>query len=1320
MATNFNTVFVLLLLLFTSLTITPATCEGLHYIIPSNSDEAEACPTTSADVVCLTMSDYINGSGHQPFSDHTNVVFLQGVHDLTFAGGERIIIRDVRNLTLTGELELQQGTSVPQSEILCSPDNPSGFLFLNVTQLTISGLTFTYCGVGNTPEVIDQVFNIYTRSFFQFTPIENMALFIASVYDLEMTNVMIQNSTGHGLLGVNILGNSTIRNSSVLYSNFHTYDVPLCDELPTEESHFICSGGNIGIGYADIPECPIDDPPVYSLSVESVLVTYGTNLVDSTVGSGLAVIMTQSSYGLQVHVDNVVATQNVAHYGANLAFVMYEVVDNSSISITNTFSGYSNPLFRPSVLTILTGSQFVGGGLIYVHGSELPETFSPACGFQHSHNQHDLLSITDSQFVGNNAVLGGGVGIQFGAMDSIDHVFQVRIENCTFTQNIGSPGSALSILSVLNSLLVQFTINDCVFDSNIYPIAELPNSIQQFELDLLNTVQLISVQDITFEDCRFADNMGTAVFALASTIRFKGEIEFSRNSGTNGGGLSLLGFSIFLLTPETNISFINNTAQFRGGALYVESGNYRSRLLCFWQIDERDLDYSNVTVPSNQSLDDVSTRLNSRVVFRGNDADLAGNDIYGGSIDQCNLVPTVRQVSSYGESGMIFDQLFHFEGSKSNSNQLISSDPTRLCLCVGNVPHCEMRRYNVSLFSGQTFEVDAVAYGQRSGISPGVVFSEFITRRRSSNSSEPYEPPVLSPLQFTQVVGKACTRLRYTIESPQSRHRMVLALEDSVLRDMPTVIRITLEPCPPGFVIATDPPRCVCNSLLDQFGVKCDIASETVTRVSPMWMGLEDQNQGVILLHSYCPFDYCVPDSFNLNFSHQDSQCAYNRTGRICGICEPGYSLTLGSNECVICSDNYLSLLIYFAFAGFFLVFLLFLCNSLNVTVGTINGLIFYANVVQINKDIFFPPGHNNLITVFIAWLNLDFGIKTCFYDGLDTYAKTLLQFVFPVYVWVIIGVVILLCHYFSSMANLFGKNAVQVLATLFLLSFAKLQRTVIIGVSFTNVFHSDNTTSVVWLYNAHQDYLAGKHIFLFVISLIVLLFILVPFTFLLLFVRCFQALSAHKLFHWVNRLKPFFDAYMAPYKDRYRFWTGFLLFVRGTLFLIFSVNVLYGPNVILLVTAISMQLLSVFGWIGNGVYRKWPLNTLEFSFFANLGLLSVATLFVRYSGGAQEAVIYTSTTVAFLEFIGILVYSLYVRFSSLCTKCKWAPGTVEMKNSLMKRFSSSFSSSYQKDEVALTSMAEVPPLQLFAESMDDERASALRESLLESVHYTA
>jgi len=64
--------------------------------------------------------------------------------------------------------------------------------------------------------------------------------------------------------------------------------------------------------------------------------------------------------------------------------------------------------------------------------------------------------------------------------------------------------------------------------------------------------------------------------------------------------------------------------------------------------------------------------------------------------------------------------------------------------------------------------------------------------------------------------------------------------------------------------------------------------------------------------------------------------------------------------------------------------FLLIICN-LTVSMGTINGLIFYANIVRVNNANFFLKTlglkvFQQVLAVFIAWLNLEVGIETCFF----------------------------------------------------------------------------------------------------------------------------------------------------------------------------------------------------------------------------------------------------------------------------------------------------------------------------------------------------
>ena len=292
--------------------------------------------------------------------------------------------------------------------------------------------------------------------------------------------------------------------------------------------------------------------------------------------------------------------------------------------------------------------------------------------------------------------------------------------------------------------------------------------------------------------------------------------------------------------------------------------------------------------------------------------------------------------------------------------------------------------------------------------------------------------------------------------------------------------------------------------------------------------------------------------TFPLN--NTDSQCAHNRSADLlCGACKEGYSLVLGTSRCWKCTNDYLALLIPFVAMGVALVFLLLVCK-LTVATGMLSGLVFYANIVGVNRTVFLPVESTDAFSVFIAWLNLDFGIETCFYDGMDAYSKTWLQFVFPAYIWVLVGLVVLVSYFSHRFATMLGSNPVSVLATLILISYTKILRT-LIAVLYITYLEYPTYNKGVWLYDANIDYLEGKHIPLFIAAVLVFLFLFLPYTLLLLFGQWLQAISHLRLSSLINsaRLKPFMDSYHAPYKAKHRYWPGLLLVFRFALLLVFA-----------------------------------------------------------------------------------------------------------------------------------------------------------------------
>ena len=243
-------------------------------------------------------------------------------------------------------------------------------------------------------------------------------------------------------------------------------------------------------------------------------------------------------------------------------------------------------------------------------------------------------------------------------------------------------------------------------------------------------------------------------------------------------------------------------------------------------------------------------------------------------------------------------------------------------------------------------------------------------------------------------------------------------------------------------------------------------------------------------------------------------------------------------------------------------------------------------------------------------------------------------------------GFLVYISDHSVTVTKILGSSPVPVLATLFLLSYAKILRTIIGALSLT-ILHYPYKSVAVWMHDANVS--LSKYIPLVLVALLFLLFLFLPYTLLLLLGQWLQPKSHLHLLCWVRnpKLKAILDTYHAPYKSKHRYWTGLLLLLRCALFLVFAFNVSGDASVNLL--AISSTAFGIIGWltVSGVVYKSRYLNAIEVSFILNLGMLAVATYHVNHSGGSQAPVAYTSVGIAFLTFVGIVIYHIYMRIKS-------------------------------------------------------------------------
>ena len=217
------------------------------------------------------------------------------------------------------------------------------------------------------------------------------------------------------------------------------------------------------------------------------------------------------------------------------------------------------------------------------------------------------------------------------------------------------------------------------------------------------------------------------------------------------------------------------------------------------------------------------------------------------------------------------------------------------------------------------------------------------------------------------------------------------------------------------------------------------------------------------------------------------------------------------------------------------------------------------------------------------------------------------------------------------------------VLATLLLMSYSKILSAVIVPLSWTHLTYytaSNETQSVVWLYDARILFFKEpKHTALGLFAILCLVIFVIPYISLLLFGHWLQGCSNWWILSWLNKIKPFMDAYHAPYRKHTRYWTGLLLISRLGLFLSFandseSINLAAVISVTVALLAMRFR-----------VYEYFNNDTLESSFILKLGIFSVVTFYLKEKSedatSSQLILSSISVGIAFITFIGIILFHI-------------------------------------------------------------------------------
>ncbi len=1111
---------------------------------------------------CHTLSHYATNSSQYFNSSDAELVFLLGLHYLD----RNVSFENLENICLTVDVM----TGVVGTEIICVQS--VGFSFQNITNLSMNGLTFTGCGMIHLPET-----NPHFSSL-------SACLYMKVIVNLSLTEITVQNSTGYGLFLSQIYGSSKIQNCTFqLNSGFN-------DSL---------DGGNAVLMY-QAQEKKINRNVPASVTIERSRFLLGKSF---KFASGLLLIVLCS--GVRVHIVETEIRENQAEFsndsycmvqpssGGNLALLFHDY--DSPHSKCTPVSNKTEITIHKSNITL--GKACLGGGMFAKFTSSNKTEKGGAVN----------VSLSDAILNSNMAITSGGaVFMQLNSQVSYKDESFLSLSRCSLINNQilanNMAGIAVTVTSLaigthhLSPLLV---FSECQFFNNhLRMTEEKANDTRLFASVLFVSQCMDGIQ--LHNGTEFADNRVTAISLLQSSLTFSGCVTLSNNIGYTGGGIALHEVSYLILTTNTTLTILYNQARFEGGGIFVDDEPVMlQNEPCFYQI---------------QGTDTQEAVQNVRIVLINNTAPY-GSQIYGGRIKSCTVEYT-------GQNN--FSDIFELENIDNNDSSIITSEPEEVHFChngtldldntVTSVPH--------SVFSGESFNVSIAFTGQYGGITHGK--AKFSIR---STQSKVYEEALTDVLEKCKVYKVTV----FTREESELLDIQAVAMHYHLsfkkhVEEISLNVDITATPL--GFVSTgkkSQPYECIEDPKLTDFHFECTINKNEgmIKRWPPYWLGYENSSNEIwFVLYSYCPIDYCLHNYTNLHADSEeialDDQCADHRVGVLCGQCKHGYSLSLGTSACLNCSHisiaDSIGISLGFASVGVVLI-LIFYCFNLLVTQGTLSGFQFYMNVVYVYWAPLQPNsngGFSTFFRFFISGANLVFGCNCCLYNGMDMIGRTWVQFMLVIYLWILVGGVILASRYLKWVNKWVGNNTVPVLALIIYMSQTSLSLAIIHSLSWADLIYRGQTSNAtfqhkVLLYSGHFHFFDKNHIPLFMVACI-LGTLGLCFTLMLLCIQPLQKYSNFVLLKWVNKFKPFIDAYTHPHiiKTKYRFWTGFLLLARSVIYVVYVTNIGHDNKKSLHALSLITFIVFLTQLCLGGVYTKKHLNATFSFYILNLFLLSV------------------------------------------------------------------------------------------------------------------
>ena len=1199
----------------------------------SDTNRNNTCETASIDEALKSITSF------------TTLYFEPGT---SYILQDFTLVRDLTNISLVGG---------GHTTIMCHQG--VGLAFFNVSNLHIENVVITGCGIhGNATDNVQSAIKEVIEMFFRIPNETNIAMVLGSCTNVHLQHVTIAKTSGLGLLGVNVMGSSVLNDVNFTNNTWTVCKVARREAMLPDILLQQGGGGAIFLYHNYVnssyngagPSLLINQNNFFGNSdcspagIVERYYRYSTDARETGYivggGGGLTLMIAQSTYYTEILVKCSVFRNNSARYGSGAHIGIFNDATNCDIQFSNctfTHNGLPTDVFSTEQFSV------GGAGLAILNdlfSPQYPISLRPTVP-----NKNVSITVKHSDFTNNSAYQGSGLYIfshyTVSTVRNTSDVTSVSCNHCLFNSNVGAIGPAFfayeAKLILTPGMYVE--MSDFVITNNT--VAPLENANFRSVGDSSAAIHFQSLVIVFKGKSEISHNHGTGVYGYNCNFVLSNytNLTIAENVGDFGGGMRLISYSFLFLLSNSTLVFKNNVGTVRGGALYVslQDDSNDPYFDCFVYAGGIETLSCN-SVTSCSEFQDTGIKI----AFSGNVASL-GSIVYGSTLSTCLWVYALKYQNNYAGNDTAFEIIQRFIpnvvdiGDGPISINEVTTLPNRLTLT----------KSSLSAIPGQVFNISVAALDRFNQRAPSVITSTVQSTNGKGNTTSQ-----LGVSGYYFVRKNTTTDIPLRVFGPANQTVVVGLYSVDSFAD--TQIMVNLEQCAPGFVYDDASSSCACLSDVTREGIECDPATQELGIPKHLWVGPIDEkyDTSIQLVHE-CIFDYCRPGRHTLAPPDYDTQCAegYRRTGMLCGSCPHGYSVVFGTNRCLKCTNTYLLLLVAFTVAGIVLVLGISLLH-ITITNGYLNAILFYCNMISLYTTVFVPRSTAGAFVV-VAYLNLNLGIETCFYDGMDALARAGLQLLFPAYLFFLMAAIVLLARikYFKCFAHA-EFSAVKMLGTLLILCYTSILQscTEILGIVRIHTFSGE--TLVRWVVDPSVTYFQGWHGLLGSIALVLVVFYVSLFPILLLFPRYIYQIP------YTKRLKPLYDALYNPFNAKARCWLGIRLILRS-IPLVLAVFAQFPLNVfvlaIYLIALLYVQLLIK-------PFKEPVLNAVDNFLVANMIFLILGALYFDASGSntcdenkesdtlsMQTTFSYVFVYIAYTVFAVILLYYIYLRLPGKC-----------------------------------------------------------------------